>query len=82
MTYFAKRVLATNDRRGRRDAKAGSENDIPKSVNRGMGGVQNAVRLSSASQAGALFPAGAGTVWRPLTDAAVSNQRADELHAQ
>jgi hypothetical protein len=60
----------------------GSEPDIPKSVNRAVGGAYNVVRLSSASLAERTVCDGRMTVRRPLTDAAVSNRFAEEPQAR
>jgi hypothetical protein len=58
--------------------KIGSEIGILKLKNWAACGVQNAVRLSSASLAERTVCNGRTTVRRPLTDAAVSNRRAEE----
>src|ERR1700730_8661540 len=58
--------------------KIENETDIPKSLNQAVGGAHNAVRLSSASPAERVVCSGRTTVRRPLTDAAVSNPRAEE----
>jgi hypothetical protein len=60
----------------------GSAIDSPKSVNHAVGGAHNAVRLPSASLAERTVCNGCTTVRRSLTDAAVSNRRAEELQAR
>jgi hypothetical protein len=62
--------------------KVGSETDIPKSINRAVGGINNAVRLSSASLAERTFCNRRTTARRPLTDAVLNNRRAEELQVR
>jgi hypothetical protein len=62
--------------------KIGGETDIPKSVNRAVGGAYDAVRLSSTSLAERTVCNGRMTVRRPWADAAVSNRHAEESQAR
>jgi hypothetical protein len=58
--------------------KIGSETDIPKSVDRAVGGAHYAVRFSSASSAERAVCNGRATVRRFLSDATASNWRAEK----
>jgi hypothetical protein len=57
------------------------ESDIPRSANRAVGGVHNAVRLSSVPVAERTVFNGRTTVRQPLTDASASDRRVHESHA-